>query len=74
MTGLLVKFGLVMLVVMSGFAISFYTLFKDRQSYGEVRSGLSSNYRWLYHTTKGGSGDTYPVMERGRGGGERGSS
>ncbi|CAM9290091.1 unnamed protein product [Scytosiphon promiscuus] len=40
MTGLLVKFGLVMLVVMSGFAISFYSLFRDRQSYGEVWQSL----------------------------------
>lgn len=37
MTGLLVKFGLVMIVVMLGFVMSFYSMFRDTQSFGEVR-------------------------------------
>lgn len=36
MTGELVKFGVVMLVVVSGFVMSFYSLYKDTQTYGEV--------------------------------------
>ncbi|CAM9349916.1 unnamed protein product, partial [Hapterophycus canaliculatus] len=36
MTGLLVKFGLVMIVVMLGFVMSFYSLFRETQSFGEV--------------------------------------
>lgn len=36
MTGELVKFGVVMLVVMSGFVMSFYSLFRDTDTYGEV--------------------------------------
>lgn len=39
MTGLLVKFGLVMIVVMLGFVMSFYSLFRDTQTFGEVREG-----------------------------------
>ena len=38
MTGELVKFGVVMLVVMGGFVMSFYSLFKRHMSYGEVRA------------------------------------
>ena len=38
MTGELVKFGMVMLVVMGGFVMSFYSLFKRHTSYGEVRA------------------------------------
>eukprot|EP00904_Undaria_pinnatifida_P012811 jgi/Undpi1/8660/HiC_scaffold_25.g11125.m1 len=36
MTGELVKFGAVMLVVMGGFVMSFYSLLKDTMTYGEV--------------------------------------
>ncbi|CAM9848129.1 unnamed protein product [Scytosiphon promiscuus] len=36
MAGLLVQFGTIMFVVMSGFVVSFYSLFRDTISYGEV--------------------------------------
>lgn len=36
MTGLLVKFGTIMFVVMLGFAMSFYSLFREARSYGQV--------------------------------------
>lgn len=56
MTGLLAKFGLVMLVVMSGFAISFYSLFRDTQSYGMVRTrpGCSNHLRQRKHERRRG--------------------
>lgn len=37
MTGELVKFGVVMLVVMCGFVISFYSLFQRYTTLGQVR-------------------------------------
>lgn len=40
MTGELVKFGVVMLVVMLGFVMSFYSLFStEDQTYGYVSDG-----------------------------------
>lgn len=39
MTGELVKFGVVMLVVILGFVMSFYSLFSEDQTYGEVSDG-----------------------------------
>lgn len=38
MTGELVKFGVVMLVVMGGFVMSFYSLLRETMTYGEVRA------------------------------------
>lgn len=37
MTGELVKFGVVMLVVMSGFVVSFYSIFQHNVTFGMVR-------------------------------------
>lgn len=37
MTGLLAKFGMVMLLVMLGFVTSFYSLFQETIAYGVVR-------------------------------------
>lgn len=46
MTGELVKFGAVMLVVMGGFVMSFYSLLKDTMTYGEVRRvGCNPNFK-----------------------------
>lgn len=42
MTGELVKFGLVMLVVMGGFVVSFYTLLRGSLTYTEVRVSIYS--------------------------------
>lgn len=37
MTGLLAKFGMIMLLVMLGFVTSFYSLYKETTAYGVVR-------------------------------------
>ena len=44
MTGELVKFGVVMLVVMGGFVMAFYSLLRQTMSYGEVRVSITSRY------------------------------
>lgn len=45
MTGELVKFGVVMLVVMGGFVVSFHSIFQHNVTFGQVRCKCCSPVR-----------------------------
>lgn len=67
MTGLLVKFGVVMLVVMLGFVMSFYSLFQsaiEPTSYGQVRGKRAPSNTHTQRETKRncGSGYGYTIL------------